>query len=384
MSTLTSIRPAALGLERLGTLLLFASHGFGVGAWAVSIPSIKARLELTDGALSLALLAAAIGGVLTMPGAGLLGARLGVAPAARLFAIAAACVIALPTGAWSYPLLVAAALLMGAMGAGLDVSMNVYASDLERRAERPMMSSFHAGWTAGGLIGAAWGTAVFAMGWDARWILAGAAVAAALSAVGSFGLLSAAAASPAHKTFALPGWQILPLGVAVGLCMMLEHAIMDWSGVYLTGTLGVAPANAALGYGTFIGAMLIARVAGDAVVARVGIPAVVRWGGLITAAALVILVVLPVYVGALFALALAGMGMAVIVPSLFSLAGRVGTSPGAGIAMAATTGYAGFLLGPPLMGAVSTAAGLPAAFLLMAGFSAGIALLAGLMPKSAS
>src|SRR5205814_840998 len=60
--------------------------------------------------------------------------------------------------------------------------------------------------------------------------------------------------------------------------------------------------------------------------------------------------------------AMVGLGIANIIPLLFSGAGRVpGIPAGTALAAVATTGYLGFLAGPPLIGLASDAIGLPSA-----------------------
>jgi hypothetical protein len=55
-----------------------------------------------------------------------------------------------------------------------------------------------------------------------------------------------------------------------------------------------------------------------------------------------------------------GLGLANIAPIVFSAAGREpGLAPGIGIAAVSTAGYGGFLAGPPLIGLVAEASGLP-------------------------
>ena len=54
-----------------------------------------------------------------------------------------------------------------------------------------------------------------------------------------------------------------------------------------------------------------------------------------------------------------GLGIANVVPILFSAAGRTpGVAPAAALAGVATMGYLGFLAGPPVIGLVADAAGL--------------------------
>ena len=61
-------------------------------------------------------------------------------------------------------------------------------------------------------------------------------------------------------------------------------------------------------------------------------------------------------------------------------AGRLGASPAAGSAMAATAGYSGFLIGPPVMGGIATMASLQFSMPFMAAATLAIALLSQRLP----
>ena len=65
--------------ERWAVTTVFFGSGLGIGAWAASVPTFKDRFALSDGALSIALLAFAAGAVVSMPLTGLLGPKLGAA-----------------------------------------------------------------------------------------------------------------------------------------------------------------------------------------------------------------------------------------------------------------------------------------------------------------
>ena len=146
--------------ERCAVTTVFFGSGLGIGAWAASVPTFKDRFALSDGALSIALLAFAAGAVVSMPLAGLLAPRFGAARLIRLTALLFAATLLLPPLAWSLPSLVVAVFAMGAGQGSLDVAMNAYASGVEQRWKGPIMSSFHAAWSAGGLSGAALGAAL--------------------------------------------------------------------------------------------------------------------------------------------------------------------------------------------------------------------------------
>ena len=74
----------------------------------------------------------------------------------------------------------------------------------------------------------------------------------------------------------------------------------------------------------------------------------------------------PGLAGGVIGFGLVGAGLANVVPVIFSVAGRTGPSSAVGIASAATSGYAGLLIGPVVIGAVASAANLRSAIVMLA------------------
>jgi MFS family permease len=174
----------------------------------------------------------------------------------------------------------------------------------------------------------------------------------------------------------LPQRAALPLCVAALLCLLCEGAMVDWSAVYLQTVAEMPSGQAAVGYAAFAATMLVGRVTGDRVVRSLGRPQVVAMGGLLAAAGSALVIILPMPLTVTVGFALVGIGMSNIVPILFSAAGRLWTSPSLGVAMVATTGYAGFLLGPVIIGAIAQSAGLRIGMWVLVGCAAIVALLA--------
>lgn len=361
--------------ERAATTAAFLASGLGIGAWAAAIPTFRNALALSNGALSLALLAFAVGAVLAMQLAGRLAHRVGTARATRLAVLLFAAALLLPPLAPDLPALIAAALAMGAAQGLLDVVMNAEASLVERGWGRPIMSSFHAAFSAGGLAGAALGGAVAGMAAGRGMELAAAAV-IVLAGGAWAGLRSRGTPTSPGPRLMLPQRALLPLCGAALLCMLCEGAMGDWSAVYLATVAGAAPNRAAFGYAAFSAAMLGGRLAGDFVVRGIGRARVIAMGGLIAAAGLSLVVAVPAPLPAILGFALVGIGLSNVVPALYSTAGRSAASPAAGVAMVATAGYSGFLVGPAVIGMTAQLLGLRAGMTVLVG-CAGAAALAG-------
>ena len=356
-----ALRSAAWS-ERTAVAAIFLANGIAIGAWAASIPALKARLDLSDGALGLVLFAFAIGAVLLMQLAARLTRRLGPAKATRAAALLFAAALPLPAFAPNLATLVGAAFAMGAANGLLDVTMNGYASGVERRWGAAIMSSFHAAWSAGGLVGAALGGALLALG--VTWTLgvAAALVAAFAALVWSWLQDGNGAPPPTEAHIAPPAGALLPLCVAALLCMGCEGAMGDWAGVYLIETAHTPQAIAPIGFAAFSAMMVAGRLLGDNAVRGWGRASVLRWGATLAAAGLALAVVDPQLGPATLGFALVGIGLSNVVPTLFSAAAGLASVPAAGVAMVATAGYAGLLSGPVVIGAIAQGASLRLGF----------------------
>jgi len=350
--------------QRLATLSLFLANGLGIGAWAAAIPRLKADLALSDAALSAALLAFAGGGIVAMPLMGIFSHRVRSGPASALAGLAFAAAIAAIGFTRSLEVLAATACLAGMTSGVMDVAMNANASDIERRWGRPIMSSFHAAFSLGGAAGAMLG------GW-----LGGMGTALGLFGPGALSALLVAVAVPAlaregqgfrGSGFVAPSRSVLSLAALAFVLMATEGAVGDWSGTYLARS-GVGAGATAAGYAAFSLLMIVGRIFGDAIVGAAGARATVGLGALLAATGLAISAAWPGLVGGIVGFGLVGAGLANVVPVLFSVAGRTGSSPAAGIASAATSGYAGLLTGPVVIGAVASAVDLRFAIVALAG-----------------
>ena len=133
--------------------------------------------------------------------------------------------------------------------------------------------------------------------------------------------------------------------------MISEGGVLDWAALYLSRTMGTDLARASLAFGFFSGAMAIMRFAGDRVRDRLGAVATLRLSGLIAATGIAVAAIAPNDVVAIAGFAFSGLGVANMVPILFSAAGNFpGLSPGAGIATVTMIGYSGILVAPTGIG----------------------------------
>ncbi|HEX2181919.1 MAG TPA: MFS transporter [Rubrobacteraceae bacterium] len=366
---------------RLAVLAIFFLSGFGFGNWAVRIPAVQERLGLGEGLLGVALLGMAAGSLVSMPLAGGLISRLGSRRVVGATALAYSVMLPLLAVAPNLALLVTSLTLVGAATGSLDVSMNAQAVAVEKGLGRPIMSSFHAAFSLGGLAGAAAGGAVAAAGIGVAPHLAGVAALSLAAFVLAYGRMLPAGADrgeDGEPAFARPTRALAGLGV-IAFCVLLgEGAMADWSAVYLSGTLGTGPGFAAAGFAAFSATMVAGRLLGDRLIARFGPAALVRAGGIVSAVGLGVSLAVAHPVAALVGFGCAGLGFSIIFPAALSAAGRAeSTATGPAIAAVATAGYFGFLVGPPSIGFVAEVIGLGGALFIVVALSAAIVFLAG-------
>lgn len=367
--------------SRLATRLAFWIAGFGLAAWAPLVPFAKQRLQIDDGGLGLLLLCLGLGSVAAMWRTGPLCARHGCRPV--ILAGGAGMVLLLPLLALAAtPWAMALTLFgFGAALGSLDVAMNVHAVEVERAAGRPMMSGFHGLFSAGGFAGSAFVTLLLSLAISplAATLVCAVSMAAALVLSAPRLLVGVAAGEPAPTgaPLAWPRGPVVVLALLAAVSFLVEGAVLDWSALLLLDTGLASAERAGLGYALFAVAMTVGRFGGDAVSARFGDRAVVRWGGLVVLLGFVLLLWVGRAGPALAGFVLIGIGAANIVPVLFRQAGAQRAMPAALAVSAVTTiGYAGYLMGPAVLGLVSRQAGLPAAFWMLAGLMCLVPLLA--------
>lgn len=364
---------------RLAVAVVFFIGGAVFANWVTRIPEIQQKLGLSNGALGMALLGAAIGALLSMPITGWLVTRVGSRLVTKLAALTYCMALPLLTLAPSFLLLTIALMLFGALYGALDVAMNAQAIAVERRYRRPIMSSFHAWYSVGGMAGAASGGVVASVGVAPVLHLLGAALLLGIVAfIASRRLLSSAGVSSNQEpVFVLPPRSLIGLGVVAFCSMLGEGAIADWSALYLRSSLGAEPGVAAAGFAVYSLAMAICRFIGDWLTQRLGSVWIVRFGGAIAATGLLLSLLIAQPIAALIGFAGVGVGLSCIVPIVFSAAGRTsGIPPSVALAAVTTTGYFGFLIGPPLIGFVADFLTLRVALGIVVVTSAIIAVLA--------
>ncbi|XVU29511.1 MFS transporter [Actinoplanes sp. CA-054009] len=356
--------------------LAFLGFGTALGVWTARIPAVKSNLGLSDGRLSIALLAFAAGCIAGMVLIGRLTDRFGSARVLVPAMVLEGVLLVPPGFAGGLVVLCVALFLFGATHGTLNIAMNANAIEVQRAAGRPIMSSFHAVYSIGGFLGAMIGSLFARSGAGVGVTLLTVGIAVVALAIWSASwLLSARTAGPATRagtdapTGVRPGTggggrrlMLVFLGVLVLCTLVGEGAAADWSAVYLRDNLGASAGFAAYGYAAFAVMMTVGRIFGDRLTRVLGAVRLVRVSGLVAAVGLGAALLVDRPVAGVVGFGLLGAGLSCIAPQVFTAAGeRDPERAGRALSTVVSIGYLGFLLGPVLIGAAATVVGLPVA-----------------------
>ena len=352
---------------RLAVSAMFIVNGMLLGAWAARVPAFVEQFDLDPAGLAQVLLCLAAGAIVSFPLAGRLSDRIGAATATRVLVVLYA--LGLPLLAIA-PSVVGLAVLLAVFGAAhgaMDVTMNAWATEVERAQERPILSSFHAMWSLGAGLGAASGWWAVQAGLSPGPHFVAVAVIATVPGLWIAARPWQSTRASAQTGFALPSRSLLLVG-GVALCASIgEGAMVDWSAVFLTVIAEADEATAALGYGVYSVAMVVARLSADRMIAILGPVATARICGSLAALGLAIAILGASLTAGLIGFSLVGLGYSVMVPLAFSrAANQPGVPAGRALASVATLGYGGMLLGPVLIGGIAQVTSLAVGFGLLA------------------
>ena len=359
-----SVTQRRLDRARWSTRAQFVVLGVVSGTWGAHIPSVKQLYQLNEASLSVCLLAFASGVLFSLFFVGRIVARLSARVCALLGGLLVCAALAFILLAPGFAELLALAFLFGASASLFDVSINTEGSELEHVGKSPIMGNLHGMFSTGGMAGAALAALLLRSGIEPWQQLAAiSAVMAVVVTVASFGMLETHSSDDDEKQhFAWPHGLLLVLGLLILAGMIAEGVMYDWSVLYLKQEIGMPQAQAAVGYAVFSAAMALARFSTDALRQRFNERRLLFVGGCVAATSMALVLLSRNASVAFVGFALVGAGLALVAPVLFSAATRVpGVSRAAAIASVTSIGYAGFMIGPPLIGGLAHASSLSVA-----------------------
>lgn len=375
-------------LARNGVLLVFTVNGFVFASWMARLPDVKSILNLTPGQLGVMLLATSAGALLGLPVAGRINDRVGPAVAVRgglLVGIGGTILAAAAVTFGTSMYQVMPGMFLLGLGTGVwDVAQNLEGSRVEQAIDKAIMPWFHAGFSAGTVLGALTGAAIVWLQIPVlTHILVVGIIGTALAWWGvSFFLAENGRSQPAPEEIVaetasaggeapLSAWlepRTLLIGVMVLAAAFTEGTANDWMAVAFVDGHHVTKALGVLALAVFLTAMTLGRILGTMLLDKYGRVPVLRilFGAAIIGSLLVVFGSTGVaYVGA----AIWGIGASLGFPVGMSAASDDPERAPFRISVVATIGYTAFLAGPPVLGLLGDHVGVLRALLLVSAVS---------------
>lgn len=370
---LTHLRTFFTHRQSLAIGMVFISVGFLFGNWATLIPYIKQKFDLNDAQLGLLLLSFPIGATVMNPFSTFFINRFGMLNTTIIGLILLATTFVCPVDASWLPLTSFSLIIVGMCLSVTNVAMNTCVTSLEHQYGINIMSTCHGMFSAGLMFGSI--AASILRGMKVEPVLQMTVIAVVITALV---LLLRPTILGIHEEkitedensqakFILPKGALL-LMILISLCTnVTEGTMADWTAVYMRDIVQTDDYFIGWGLAGYSMFMSLGRFVGDALIPRFGGNAVLRTGGIIAAFGIVLAIIFPYTITAIFGFMLVGAGVSCGAPILYGSAARVpGMAKGAGLATMNTFSMGGFLAGPVLIGFISKSVNLPFAFSIVA------------------
>lgn len=376
-----SLPDQAARRARVAVAVLFFTNGALFANILPRYPEIKDALDLSNAAFGAAVAAFPLGALVAGLSAGLLIRRFGSARVAIAATLVATTGFVTAGAASSWAMLAAGLFIAGAMDAITDVAQNSHGLRVQRLYGRSILNSFHAVWSAGAVLGGIMGAALASAGLSTTQHMVVSAVVFGLAALGSYRWLlrgpEPVLAEPVASHATEPrSAKAAALSVRYGVLLALvaiaaagaivEDAGASWAAIYLTGTFETTAFVASFGFIALQGLQFVGRIVGDPLVDRFGQRAVARAGGTLVFVAMGLALAVPTVVGTIAGFGLAGLGVATLIPAAMHSADEIpGLAPGTGLTIVGWLLRVGFLVAPPLVGAIADVTSLRVGLLIV-------------------
>ncbi|KNC19617.1 fucose permease [Arthrobacter sp. RIT-PI-e] len=371
--------PRDASRARVAVSVLFFTNGAIFASILPRYPEIKDALGLTNTAFGAAVAAYPLGALLAGLTAGVLIRRYRSSRVAIVSTFAAAAGILLAATSPSWAILASGLFIAGAMDSITDVAQNSHGLRVQKLYKRSILNSFHAVWSIGAVIGGAFGALAAGLGAPLALHLGVTAIIFSLAAAGVYRLLltgpephhldastdtqtdtgydgNHAEGSTDRKRAGTTGkYAILAALVIIASSgALVEDAGSSWAAIYLSGSLAASSFVAGLGFIALQGMQFIGRLFGDRLVDRFGQRLIARIGGIIVLIGMGAALLLPSIPSTIIGFGLAGLGVATLIPAAMQAADELpGFRTGAGLTILSWLLRVGFLVSPPVVGAIA-------------------------------
>ena len=350
----------------MATRLLFFIMAFFVGLWTIRIPTIKDQINTDYFGVGLVMATFAIGSIIAMIFANNV-IKMNSTRTVLLYTSILQAVLWLPTPfISSLQTFMVLSFIFGLCYGSFEISCNLYASNLEKREKKSMMSGFHAFWSLGVLAGSIV-TSLF-LEWNISFlnnVIVYVIILLPFNIFIVFKLHVDQTENTENKQNIFFIWPLLIFILAlISMVNALTEGSVDaWGALYMRDFIQVDGFLIGLATVSFNICMVIGRLSGDWIRDKIGVYNFLTLLFLTSIISLFILYTFDTILAALCGFALLGIGTSAIIPIAYSLAGKTeGIDSGAAIAIVSIAVYGTFMGAPATLGIVANNYGVNSIF----------------------
>ena len=322
--------------------------------WLALLPYIQSKFKLNNSELGIMIFVMSLGSLLSVPFVGYLIGKFG----SRKVFVYSFLLLSISYLGFSQialgSIFFITVFVMGCSVGGVDISMNVQAFKIEQRNRKSMMTGFHAAFSLGMILGAFMFGFIFKKVDLSHFFILISIVAIMLLPWWLKYLLRDSQTNKNVRIWVKPRRKVLLLGLMALSVIIIESSLTDWNTTYMSQTFRNFAGMNTNGLVVYSLSVLIGRTFGDKVRNYMK-DRLFLWIALcLSISGIICLIVAQKEELAIIGFAIAGLGMSVLLPTIFSLAGNHwSTMPALGISMVASISYFGYLLAPVMMGILS-------------------------------
>ena len=350
----------------MATRLLFFIMAFFTGLWTIRIPTIKDQINTDYFGVGLVMATFAIGSIIAMIFANNV-IKMSSNKTVLLYTSILQAVLWLPTPfISSLQTFMVLSFIFGLCYGSFEISCNLYASNLEKREKKSMMSGFHAFWSLGVLAGSI-ATSLF-LEWNISFlnnVIVYVIILLPFNIFIVFKLHVDKTENTENKQNIFFIWPLLIFILALISMVnaLTEGSVDTWGALYMRDFIQVDGFLIGLATVSFNICMVIGRLSGDWIRDRIGVYNFLTILFLTSIISLFILYTFDTILAALCGFALLGIGTSAIIPIAYSLAGKTeGIDSGAAIAIVSIAVYGTFMGAPATLGIVANNYGVNSIF----------------------
>lgn len=370
--------------KRISISIFFFISGFNFATWVSRIPAIQQIFLLNNAELGSLLAAIPIGIMVTMPIVGYVLVKYKSSTIlffSSTFYTLLLSALAFINTKWQLFILL---FLFGASRNFFNSTINTQSLLVQKENQKSVLTLFHAIWSLAALVGT--GVSYLAIGYNLsiklHFLIVSFISLLTILIFSKYAVVNEAVNK--KYSFMWPSKLLLKLGLIGFITMMCESTMSDWSSNYFLQVLRLSSEYSVIGYAVYVSAVLMGRFLGDYFISKFGNYYIIQFSIVLFAIGFTgafIFSYVPVVVLSFFFI---GIGLSCMMPSVFGLVSKLSVHPpGISVAIVTTFSYAGFLLGPPIIGFISHQFNIRTSFLFLSILSFLLVLLLPLLLKQA-